>query len=129
MAAINRFQDLTCWQKARELENMIFQISITDRFSKDYGLKDQINRATGSIMDNIAEGFGRGGNKEFIHFLIISRASAYEVQSQLFRAKDRNYLDSLQFNTFFDKSNEVIASISSFVTYLRNSERKGPRYE
>lgn len=129
MAAIDRFQDLKCWQKARELENLVFQQTLFGVLSKDYGLKDQINRATGSVMDNIAEGFGRGGNKEFIHFLIISRASAYEVQSQLHRAKDRNYLDSTQFNTLFDKSNEVIASVAAFITYLRNSERKGPRFE
>jgi four helix bundle protein len=125
MAAIDRFQNLKCWQKARELENMIYQQTCTGALSKDFALKNQLNRASGSGMDNIAEGFGLGGNKDFIHFLIISRASIYEIQSQLYRAMDRNYLNALQFKILFDKSNEVIA----FVTYLRNSERKGPRFE
>jgi len=77
MATIERFQDIICWQKARELENVIYRLTSSESFAKDYGLKDQINRATGSVMDNIAEGFGRGGNKEFANFLMISRASAF----------------------------------------------------
>lgn len=129
MAKIDRFEDLQCWQRARELENTVYGISTVGSFSKDYSLKDQINRASGSIMDNIAEGFGRGGNKEFVHFLIISRASAFEVQSQLYRALDRKHLDAAQFKEVLEKTNQVISVISGFINYLRNSERKGPRFE
>ena len=129
MAKIERFQDLLCWQKARKLENLIYATTLTGTFSKDFGLKDQINRATGSVMDNIAEGFGRNGNKEFINFLLVSRASVLEVQSQLYRALDRKYIDEQQFKVFFDQSEEVVAIVTGFVIYLKNSERKGLRYE
>ena len=114
---------------AERLENLIYEATLTGAFSKDYGLKDQINRATGSIMDNIAEGFGRNGNKEFINFLLISQASILEVQSQLYRALDRNHIDTQQFKTLFDQSEEVVSIVTGFVIYLKNSERKGLRYE
>ncbi len=129
MAKIDRFEDLQCWQKARGLENIIYRVSTAGSFSKDYALKDQINRASGSVMDNIAEGFGRSGNKELINFLGISRASAFEVQSQLYRALDRKHIDADQFKELLEQTNQVISIISGFITYLKSSERKGPRYE
>lgn len=107
----------------------MYETTLTGTFSKDYGLKDQVNRTTGSVMDNIAEGFGRNGNKEFINFLLISRASVLEVQSQLLRALDRNHIDPQQFEILFDRSEEVISIVTGFVIYLKNSERKGLRYE
>lgn len=81
MATIKRFEDLVIWQKARKLSNDIYQKKLKGSFAKDYSLKDQINRATGSIMDNIAEGFGRNGKQEFIQFLSVSKSSATEVRS------------------------------------------------
>ncbi len=129
MAKIERFEDLQCWQKARELENTVYGLSTIGAFSKDYALKDQINRASGSVMDNIAEGFGRSGNKELIHFLIISRASAFEVQSQLYRALDRKHINADEFSKVSEQTKQVISIISGFIIYLRSSERKGHRYE
>lgn len=89
---IKKFEDLGVWQEARELCKEIFNLISEGDFSKDYALINQINRSSGSVMDNIAEGFGRSGNKEFIQYLSISKASCMEVKSQLYRALDRNYL-------------------------------------
>ena len=114
MAKNDRFVDLQFWQKARELENTIYGISTVGSFSKDYALKDQINRATGSIMNNIAEGFGRGGDKELIHFLIISRSSALEVQSQLYRASDRKHINTTQLREVLERTNQAISIIIRF---------------
>jgi four helix bundle protein len=94
-------------------------------FSKDYSLRDQINRATGSIMDNIAEGFERGGTKEFIQFVAIAKGSAGEVRSQLYRARDRKHLNDEQTNILIDNTNKVSRMINGFMMYLRDSKRKG----
>ena len=89
MAKFNRFEDILAWQKAREIANDIYDITEEERFSKAFTLKDQILRASLSIMLNIAEGFGRRSNKEFIHFLVIAHGSASEIQSGLYIALDR----------------------------------------
>ncbi len=83
MSGFQRFEDIEAWQKARELTREVYAASNTGLFAKDYGLRDQIRRASVSIMSNIAEGFGRGGNKEFIQFLSTAKGSASEVQAQL----------------------------------------------
>jgi len=98
MATIKRFEDISAWQKARELSKEIYAITKIGRFSKDYELKGQILKASGSIMDNIAEGFERGGKGEFIQFLGIAKGSCGEVRSQLYRALDREYIDKEKFN-------------------------------
>ena len=86
---INKFEDLGVWQEARELCKEVYSLISEAEFSKDYALLNQINRSSGSVMDNIAEGFGRSGNKEFIQYLSVSKASCMEVKSQLYRALDR----------------------------------------
>jgi four helix bundle protein len=96
MATIKSFEEIEAWQRARPLSKEIFELKIFGSFSKDYRLRDQINRSTGSIMDNIAEGFERGGTKEFIQFLAIAKGSAGEVRSQLYRARDRKHLNDDQ---------------------------------
>jgi four helix bundle protein len=128
MSKINSFEDLKVWQLARELSKDVFALTQKVSFSKDYSLKDQINRAAGSVMDNIAEGFERGGNKEFCQFLYISKGSCGEVRSQLFRALDRQYIDSNEFTSMNNKAMEVSKQLSGFVSYLRNSEFKGEKY-
>lgn len=92
MATFKTFEEIIAWQKARVLCAEINSISTTTALEKDYKLKDQINSSSGSTMDNIAEGFGRGGNAEFIQFLEITHASACECQSQLYRVLDRKYI-------------------------------------
>ena len=119
MAAIKRFEELNCWQLARELENLVWELTLQGSFSKDFSLKDQINRSTGSTMDNIAEGFGRASNREFIQFLIISRGSIIETQSQLIRAKDRKHISNEEFEKIYLKASEVVSTITNFINYLK----------
>ena len=104
---IDKFEDLIAWQKARVLTKEIYQITRMGEFSKDYGLSGQIQRASVSIMSNIAEGFERGGRGEFHHFLSISKASCAEVRSQLYVALDIGYLESLKFKNIMKKAEEV----------------------
>jgi four helix bundle protein len=94
-----KFEDLIFWQKARELTELVYSFSKSGTFSKDFELKGQIRRAAVSVMANIAEGFGRGGNKEFIQFLFVSKGSLTEVQSHLYVALDQEYIDKKQFQT------------------------------
>jgi four helix bundle protein len=89
MATIQNFEDLKVWQKSRELCQLIFELVTTGKFVKEFALIYQINRSSGSVMDNIAEGFGRLGNNEFINFLTYANASALECKSQLYRSFDR----------------------------------------
>ena len=90
---IKNFEDLEIWKDARALTRAVYQLTSDPRFSKDFGLRDQIRRASVSIMSNIAEGFERGGNQEFIQFLYVAKGSCGEVRSQLYAAMDQNYLD------------------------------------
>ena len=92
MATIKRFEDLEIWQKARVLCNTIYPLTITGSFERDFKLRDQINGSSGSVMDNIAEGFELDGKNEFRQFLSISKGSCGEVRSQLYRALDRNHI-------------------------------------
>ena len=92
MATVKRFEDLDCWQMANELCRLIFLFTSKEIFSKSYPLKSQIDSSSGSVIDNIAEGFERSGRKEFIQFLSIAKGSAGEVRSQLQRAFDRNFI-------------------------------------
>ena len=128
MATVKRFEELECWKEARELCKIIHSFISCEPFSKDYSLKNQINNSSGSAMDNIAEGFERGGNKEFIQFLAISKASAGETRSQLYRALDRNYISEADFNLASTKAESVSAKNQKLINYLNNSEFKGSKY-
>lgn len=128
MATINRFEDIKAWQKARDVDKKIFQFSSRSDFSKDYDLKSQIRRASGSVMDNIVEGFGRGGNREFIQFLGISKGSANEVKSQLYRVLDREYITNDEFQITYDQLSEVIRMTDSLIGYLTQTEIKGRKF-
>lgn len=128
MATIKSFEDIDFWQKARDLSNDIYTKKLEGSFSKDFSLRDQINRSSGSIMDNIAEGFERGGNKEFIQFLSYSKGSCGEVRSQLLRAKDRKHLCEEDFQELFTKALEVGKQIGGFMNYLSGSEIKGTKF-
>lgn len=102
MATIKRFEDIQSWQKARELCKILGGLIEEGIFKQSYKLISQIERSSGSIMDNIAEGFERGGNKEFIQFLYISKGSCGEFRSQLYRALDRHYLSQEEFDTLYN---------------------------
>jgi four helix bundle protein len=101
------FEDLIVWQRAKELTKLIYSSTSNGSFQKDFGMKDQIQRASVSVMSNIAEGFGRGGNKEFVQFLFVAKGSLSEVQSLLPVAVDQNYMDKARFQVAYDKANEI----------------------
>jgi four helix bundle protein len=128
MASVKKFEDLEIWKMSRLLCDTIYLFFQDKKFSRDYKLLNQINGSSGSIMDNIAEGFESGGNKEFIQFLSISKASCAEVRSQLFRALDRGYISEIQFYEAYGLSETIESKIYSFMKYLKNCELKGFKY-
>ena len=127
MAKIERFEDIQAWQRARELAKQIYKISNDGLFARDFGLRDQIRRAAVSIMSNIAEGFERGSNKEFIQFLYIAKGSAGEVRAQIYVAFDQGYIDRKNFNSLNRDSAEISRMISGFISYLSRSDFKGEK--
>ncbi len=129
MAKINTFEDLEIWQQSRGLCHIIYEFINRDRFSKDFGLKNQINNSSGSVMDNIAEGFEREGNKEFVQFLSIAKASCAETRSQLYRAFDRDYITKEEFGEVANQTKELGRKTANLMNYLRNSEYKGNKYK
>ena len=105
--AIERFEDLIAWQKARELTREVYRVTREGDFAKDWGLSGQIQRAAVSVMSNVAEGFERKRPKEFFHFLTIAKASCAEVRSQLYVALDIGYLHHGAFNALFAQAEEI----------------------
>ncbi|MEZ0610271.1 four helix bundle protein [Fibrella sp. WM1] len=128
MATIQRFEELKSWQKARELANNVYALSKQGEFARDYDLRSQIRRASGSVMDNIAEGFERGGRKELIQFLSIAKGSSGEVRSQLYRALDQAYIDQPTFDALYTKAEDISKLIANFIVYLNKSDVKGNKY-
>lgn len=128
MSKINTFEDIQAWQKARELTRAIYKVSSANSFSKDFGLRDQIRRASVSVLSNIAEGFERNGSKEFLHFLSIAKGSAGEVRAQLYVAFDLEYISKTEFDDLTKLATETSKMISGFMTYLKNSELKGAKF-
>jgi four helix bundle protein len=118
---IEQFEDIEAWKEARKLVNMIYDISDKEEFSRDFGLKNQIRNASVSVMSNVAEGFDRGTNREFIQFLIVGRASASEAKSQLYVALDRKYVTSDKFHEIYDQISKVVSLIDGFVRYLKTN--------
>lgn len=129
MSRIDKFQDLEAWKKAREITNKIYQISLKEKFSKDFALCNQIRRAAVSIGSNIAEGFGREGDKEFIQFLSIAKGSCFEVYSQLYVALDQNYIDEKEFAEISMIIEETARIIGGLTKYLQQSEFKGSKFK
>lgn len=128
MATIKYFEDLEIWQMAREISKEIYELTRNNPFCRDFALVDQIRRSSGSIMDNIAEGFERDGNKEFKQFFSISKGSSGECRSQLYRAFDQGYISTNEFNLLKDMLLEENIKIKRFMDYLRKSDYKGSKY-
>jgi len=122
MVQIKRLEDIEAWKKARALVKEIYRATGEDRFSKDFSLKDQIRRAAVSVMSNIAEGFSRQTDKEFVQFLHIAKGSTSEVQSQLYVALDLDYISKEEFTSLYSNADEVARLISGFIRYLKGTE-------
>lgn len=129
MSKVERFEDLKVWQLARELCKEIHKLTLKDLFSKDFKLIGQIKGSSGSIMDNIAEGFERDGNKEFIQFLSIAKGSCGEARSQLYRALDNLYISQQEFDSAYKMALEESKMIKSFIQYLKDSDLKGNKFK
>ena len=127
--SVKYFEDLSIWKLSRELTNRIYAITGSGEFSKDYGLRDQIRRASVSIMSNIAEGFERGGNQEFGQFLSIAKGSSGEVRSQLYVAVDQGYINTKEGNQLMDDFKKLSIMINNFMEYLKGSNYKGTKYK
>jgi four helix bundle protein len=128
MATVKRFEDLEIWQLARQLENKVFLETKKGRLSNDYKLKDQMNSSSGSVMVNIAEGFGSGSRQEFIQFLSIAKGSGCELQSQLYRCPDRGYMQRQEFDEIYELADNVCRKISTFMDYLNNTPIRGKKF-
>ena len=128
MARIERFEDLDIFMLARKIANEVYDISMSGDFAKDFVLRDQIRRAAVSIFSNIAEGFERNGNKEFLQFLSVAKASCAEIRAQLLFARDRNYISDEEITLLCEDLGSLGRQIGGFCKYLRQSEMKGIKF-
>lgn len=124
MATITRFEELEIWQLARALSKRIYQLTFTEPIKSDYRLRDQMRGSCGSIMDNIAEGFERGSQLEFVNSLSYAKGEAGELRSQLYRSLDNNYITQELFRELFSQADILTRKIATFITYLNSSKNK-----
>ncbi|MBS4041073.1 MAG: four helix bundle protein [Flavobacteriales bacterium] len=129
MATVKNFEDLEIWKEARRLYVEILKITKETELKNDYRLRDQIKGASGSIMDNIAEGFERNGNVEFRQFLSIAKGSAGETRSQLYRLFDNHYINKDILDSLVHDYQNLSGKINSFITYLNNNDFKGTKFK
>ena len=129
MATISRFEDLEIWKEARRLAKEIHNISIETELKSDFRFRDQIKSSSGSVMDNIAEGFERDGNLEFRQFLSVAKGSAGETRSQLYRALDYGYITEEKFEKLKSEYETLSGKIKNFITYLNKKDFKGNKFQ
>lgn len=129
MATIQRFEDLEIWQLARDLCQKIYPLTFEEPIAKDFRFKDQLRGSCGSIMDNIAEGFGRGSKLEFINSLTIAKGEAEELKSQLHRGLDIKYFPEKLFQELYEKTDLLVRKIGAFISYLNKSSIKGQKFK
>jgi four helix bundle protein len=125
---MKNFEDLEIWKESRRLTREVYGLSKTEKFSKDFGLRDQMRRAVISIMSNIAEGFERGGNQEFVQFLYIAKSSCGELRSQLYVALDQEYVDQSVADNLFIILKRLSIMIKHLIDHLKRSGLRGPKY-
>ncbi|WP_185289154.1 four helix bundle protein [Chryseobacterium lactis] len=129
MGTIRRFEDLEIWRQSRELYNEVYHIIESTQLKNNFRLCNQIDGSSGSVMDNIAEGFERNGNKEFIQFLSIAKASCGETRSQLYRVYDRKFISQEKFEALIELTETLSKKINSFIKYLNTTDLKGTKYK
>ncbi len=128
MATANRFEDLEAWKKARELNRRVYRLTREGPITRDFGLCDQMRRASVSVMCNIAEGFERGGRKEFLQFLSVAKGSVGELRAQLVAALDAPYIEQATFDDLVSLAIEVSRIIAGLMRYLQTCDVPGPKY-
>jgi four helix bundle protein len=126
---IERFEDIEAWKSGRELTKAVYEACRGARFSRDFGLVDQVRRAAVSITSNIAEGFERGGDREFIQALAVAKGSCGEVRSQLYVALDEQYISQTQFDELTEQALAVSRLIGGFIKYLQTSRLRGSKFK
>lgn len=129
MARIEKFEDIEAWKLARKATKLVYEVSRTESFCRDFALVNQIRRASISILSNIAEGFEREGNKEFLQFLAIAKGSCGEVRSQLYIALDQNYIDEATFSSISETLRETSRTISGLMKYLKGADFRGGKFK
>ncbi len=129
MATFERFEDIEAWQKARELVKAVYGVTADGAFARDFGLRDQIRRAVVSVLSKIAEGFERGGDKEFSQFLAVAKGSCGEVRAQLYAALDQRYINKEQFDTLSGNAVQISRLLAGLMMYLRQSEYRGSKFK
>lgn len=126
---VTRFEDLEIWKLARELYRLVFKITSEEPFCRDYKFRDQMRDSSGSVSDNIAEGFGRGGNKEFIQFLSVAMGSCSETRNQSYRAFDSNYISEEILDEFLERTDHLLRKTANLIKTLKSSDHKGVKYD
>jgi four helix bundle protein len=126
---VTRFEDLDVWKRARELYAFVFKISATEPFCNDFRFRDQIRSSSGSVADNIAEGFDRGGNKEFIQFLSVAKGSCAETRSQSYRASDIDYISQSELEQLLEKTDQLSGKITNLIKAIKRSDHLGVKYD
>jgi four helix bundle protein len=129
MATFKKFEEIECWKRARQLTRRVYAITNEPVFAKDFGLKDQIRRASVSVMSNIAAGYDRSGTAEFVHFLATAKGSAAEVKCQLYVAADQGYIQEAHFNELSALATETGSMVAGLMRYLRASGYKGTKFK
>src|SRR5688500_15860086 len=125
---VQNFEDLNVWKQARLLTQEVYRLTKTGKISRDFGLRDQIQRAAISVMSNIAEGIERGGNQEFSQFLYVAKASCCEVRSQLYVALDQGYVTHDETEKLRQSFKRLSGMISNLIAYMRQSEMRGEKF-
>ena len=129
MATFKRFEDIEAWQKSRILANLVATETSDPKFKANNNLRFVLKKTSGSIMDNIAEGFERGGTNEFKQFLSISKGSTGEIRSQFYRALDQNLISQDKFTELYNLAEDISKMLEGLITYLKNSGLKGNKFK
>ncbi|MGI5869601.1 MAG: four helix bundle protein [Kiritimatiellia bacterium] len=129
MSRIEHFENIEAWKKARALTRQIYAVTANGAFAQDFGLRNQICRASVSIMSNIAEGFERGGDKEFLQLVSTAKGSSGEVRSHLYVALDAGYIDRQTFTCLSDMAMQINRMLAGLMKYLKDSELTGSKYK
>lgn len=128
MKTIAKFEDIEAWQRGRALTKRIYQVSSQKDFARDFGLRDQIRRAAVSVMSNIAEGYERDGNKEFLQFLSLAKGSVGEVKAQLYVALDTGFISQQEFHEIYELATQTGQLVGGFMRYIVQSDLRGAKY-